>query len=400
MSKVFNEYDGDCLMMVNDMSATFHMPKALKSENVGGKEKVHSLPPFAPRKAFKVDEYECPPNWMHGSGLASSYFVPIEAEYGMWLDFNQNRHHKHHVAVLLSIQGVNPVDGQSMVEIDQKISLKQYREKCPKHDIEFGQDRFCKECGYKWVPQNYLCTTGTPSGYLWLDGFLASDGVVRQYYFTEEEAKGVAHQIVGAEKKVYSIGIAFYLSKEPKPEPVRSTVNMLQSLNNQMWTKKSYNGDMPIGSAEPNWNHYCDSPEHLCSFDAGSPKMLSAAPKSAGGQHVNSRGIRLRSASGHHIKLRDTNDFIELQSVRDEDADMEDTDMEVSEKSLDIAAGAKIDQKVYADPENLDFWQDTPVGVLYVNYVLSKKAQAILKKGKKDLTKNGEGFLAGLAVGK
>jgi hypothetical protein len=389
-----DDFSGNGLMTINDLSCTFHMPKKCKAKkNDKGEEVAQGLPPGAPRKAFKVDEYECPTNWMHGSSLTSSYFVPIETEHGMWLDFNGNMHHKHHVAILISIQGVNPLDGQSLVEIDQKVSLQQYKNKCPKHDIDFKQDRFCEKCGYKWVPQNYLCTTGTPSPYLWLDGFLAADGVVRQYYFTENEELGVAHQIVGAEKKVYSIGVAFYLSKEPKPQPVvdhnRYGSGIIGGyLGSDLPITSDVWGDNALEDGHKSWVCKSMSPEPKYMVSPQAINSLNTPLRSlkrsrAGGQSVKGaispRGLQLESLSGHQIMLSDC--------------------AETEEKSLDIAAGAKIDQKIYADPQSLDFWQDTPAGVLYINYVPSKKARAIIKKGKKDMTKGGEGFLADLKVG-
>src|SRR5207244_4154404 len=75
---------------------------------------------------------------------------------------------------------------------------------------------YCEKCEHNWPPQNYMSTTGQPNGMLWLDGFLDSHGVTRQYIFTEEECRGVASQIIGNER-VFAIGIAFFLSKQPKP---------------------------------------------------------------------------------------------------------------------------------------------------------------------------------------
>lgn len=69
-----------------------------------------------------------------------------------------------------------------------------------------------------WPEQNYLATTATRHGLLWLDGFRAKDGQVRQYVFTQDTTRGVAAQIIGDER-VYALGIAFFLSKNPKPRP-------------------------------------------------------------------------------------------------------------------------------------------------------------------------------------
>lgn len=416
----FSGYGTETDMVVNDLHCTLHMPQALKSKtqyevlltlNEGKQEKVRihgavrkfptresaeaiaaemntlpqygkvevveaeeeaqGLPPCAPRKAFKVDEYDCPTHWMHGSGMASSYFVPVQSDRGMWLDFNLNSRHAKQVAILLSIQGVNPLDGQSMVEIDQKISLKQYKEKCPKHDVEFQQDRYCPSCNYKWVPQNYLATTGTPQGYFWLDGFLAADGKVRQYYFTEKEELGVAHQIIGAAKKVYSIGIAFYLSKEDKPKPPQVSyrgITLLSVGGHSMNMDDHYGakGGSVYDSLE-SFSVTCDS----------YPATTSWSNDSSGG-NFKSRSIKRKSGISGSSQNND----------------------EVMKRTLDIAAGAMINQKVYADPQNLDYWQDTPAGLIYINYCPAEQAMVIIERGKKDLTNKGEGFMGGLKVGK
>lgn len=336
-------YDSESLMSINNLYCVFNMPKIVEQKFIDGRETSNGLPAYAPRKAFKVDDYEsCPINWMHGSSLSNSYFVPIEKNHGFWLDFNRNFGNKKHVAIVISIQGVNPLDAQSMVE--GALCLKQYRTSCPIHSEEFKADRYCEKCNYKWVPQNYLATTGTPNGFLWLDGFLTSEGVVRQYYFTEEEVKGVAHQLIGAEKKVYSIGIAFYLSKNPKPEPkpfvykgghcnMEKSVGGMQSSNHLL--------DKPVVYGNSDWSYL-----KTCSF--------------------------------------------ELCSISTDSTDETST-------SYDIAAGAKIEQKVYLDPENLDFWEDKPAGMLYVNYCPSEQAVRIIKNGKKKIKE--EGPLAGITVG-
>jgi hypothetical protein len=378
-----NNYDNESVMTINDLHCVFNMPKALKTESKEGNEVCQGLPPYAPRKAFKVDEYNSPTSWMHGSSLANSYFVPIDAESGMWLDFNKNAFHKHDVAILISVQGVNPLDGQSMV--DGAMHLRQYQSKCPKHDKEFGADRYCDSCGYKWVPQNYLCTTGTPRGLLWLDGFLASDGVVRQYYFTEEEAKGVAHQVIGAEKKVYSIGIAFYLSKTPKPEVPDH--NILRSMGS--W---SFNSQNMLYGQTKNLNMYdsgcatysCDVSLSLQGSMSSSSKLEKSIKKS-----------KRRSAGGGQSVGQHVNSVSKDFDVRDFD-----TQDESPVKTLEIGAGAKINQTVYKDPKELDYWEEKPAGILYINYTPSEQAEEIIKKGKKDLTKKGESWMAGLNTGK
>src|ERR1039458_4674977 len=100
-------YSDNQKMCVNGLYASINTPEALKGEE------VHALPPYNPCPVYVVDEYEnCPGNWMHGSDKVSSYFVPVKAGKGLWFDFTQSEHHPHHVAVVISVQGINPINGQ------------------------------------------------------------------------------------------------------------------------------------------------------------------------------------------------------------------------------------------------------------------------------------------------
>jgi len=195
-------------MEIGEFTCGVHLPPAPEG---GG---VHRLPPSAIQPVYKVDEYPaCPANWMHGSGLASSYFFAVEPGRHLWLDFNGNAMLSHHVAVVLSVQGINPITGQP----SKVLRLEQYREKCPVHHIKFGEGRFCPECGYQWPPQNYMSTTCWPHGRFWIDGWRVEDGTIRGFLITDETLRGVAQQLIG-EDRVWAIGIAFYRSIEPKPQ--------------------------------------------------------------------------------------------------------------------------------------------------------------------------------------
>jgi hypothetical protein len=301
----------DTTMEINGLYASFNMPVALQESAF-----AQGLPPHAVQPVYKVDEYNCPDNWMHGSGKASSYFVAIKPSKGMWLDFVRNEYHTHHVAVLVSTQGINPITGQRQMGF----KLEQYRENCPLHNVPFGGDRFCSVCGYKWPGQNYLATTA--GGRLWIDGFMNDKGEVRQYVFTEETARGVAAQIIG-EDRVFAIGVAFYLSKQPKPVPA---------------------------------------------YNPRSSYAMGSLGVSKGGGLESFGPVRSRGAVG--------------QSV--------------SPKAIEIAAGAKIRQDIGVDPENVErFWEEEAAGFLYINYCDVETCNLILSQGMRDLSKGGEGFLAG-----
>lgn len=341
-------------MEVNGLKCTLNMPKVVRRiKNADGSEGTAGLPPYAPRCAFAVDEFEASPDsWMHGSGNASSFFVPIKPEHGMWLDLTDNQNHTHHVAARVSVQGVDSITGQKA----DPMRLEQYKNKCPKHDVDFQQARYCPECKYKWPPQNYICTNNGSA--FWIDGFRTEDGTIRQWIFTEEEAKGVAAQIIGKDR-VFAIGIAFYLSKEPKPKPKYSPFRGYMG------------GGGPVFSMSASGAGSMDCFENIQTCSAPLyEKSLSAAPRRLKARRT--RGASTRSAE--QVKA----------------------DVEANQKMLEIGAGAKIRQKLGEDPENLDFWQEEPAGMIYINYCDEETATKIIEAGKREDKE--EGFLSGLTL--
>jgi len=151
------------IMSIKNLQCELHMPNKLNIKKTKSEEFVYSLPPRAPVDAYKVDEYKgCPSSWMNGSSKSSSYFVPIKEGKGMWLDFNNCFENERDVAIVVSIQGINPITGQKT----KTLRLEQYKDKCPVHNVEFHQDLFCPKCEYKWPGQNYITTTTTPYSFL------------------------------------------------------------------------------------------------------------------------------------------------------------------------------------------------------------------------------------------
>lgn len=368
-------------LAINGLYADINTPPAPEGE------KLHGLPPYCPQVVHKVDEYQaCPSNWMHGSDKASSYFLGLEPGRHLWLDFNSNWQHAHHVAIVLSIQGINPITGQQTKEL----RLEQYVNNCPLHDEKFGQDRFCEKCGYKWPAQNYLTTTSTPMGQLWIDGFRAEAGVIRGFLITEEAIRGVATQLLG-EDRVWAIGAAFYLSKEAKPVPQyqpaawsgilkSASFNQLATYGNHQAKARKRGG--PSGSSAgymvgamgmgASYSMKSGPSEHSLSCNA--PRDMNEGLVSSDMMDYESDGVMMAS-SGEPVQ-------------------------EVEVSKLEIGAGAKITQELsYPDTHELSFYQDEPAGLIYINYCTPKDLQRILKAGKKDLTLKGEGFLAGLKTG-
>lgn len=348
-------------MKIKDFSCYFNMPKQLKSKkNKQGDELSHDLPPYATQAAMVVDEYPaCPTSWMHGSSIANSYFVEVKPGYGMWIDFNENHNSEYDVAIVLSIQGINPITGQKMVG-ENLLRLEQYKTKCPIHNIDFQQDRFCPECGFKWPAQNYICTTGTPSGMLWIDGFRTPEGKTRQYIFTEEEMRGVAAQLIGDER-VFAIGIAFYRSKQKK--------------------SNRYQNDILRGGLISPFYSPMHTPTH---WDYGLKRYTSSVDNSS--SPVN---MTLCSCN-QNLNVDDCSIEIgcfEAQSIQ-----------EVTPvKKIEIGAGALINQNIHDDPQDIDYWEDKPSGMIYINYCDSETVKRIIKAGKRVDKKNG--FMENIQVG-
>ncbi len=397
-------------MKVNGLTCNLHMPKALKSHRLeDGTEVALGLPPGNLQPAYPVDDYPaCPTNWEHGSAKASSYFVGIKAGEGMWLDFNGCREHTHDVAIVVSVQGINSVTGQPTLE--GRFYLEQYREKCPKHGCDFQQERFCPECKYKWPAQNYLASTGQPYGQLWLDGFRAADGIVRQYLFSEEEEKGVAYNKLDKDKpkeqqkRVFAIGIAYFLSKEAKPKP---TYPQYGTRGFSM-TGSAFGMTKGIAPASAGFESYgvtTDSVQHegtACSHlsDSVLESMVSFnAPVGASGVTPTSSDTPLFRSARASLKMDDESrtsarlvDRIQKQFTLERPVEQ----VTVT-KNYEVAAGARINQKVHADPKDLSHWNEEPAGMIYINYCGVEDLQRILAAGRR--AESTEGFLSDVVTG-
>lgn len=387
-----NLFDGSTknyLMRNNSFSVGFNMPDALSGD------RTFRLPPYAKRMPYLVDKYPaCPKDWLRSKGIVKSFFVPVIEGKGMWLDFNENENHTHHVAIVVSVQGVNPITGMSCNDAQ----LEQYIEECPKHKIKFGPDRYCKKCDYKWPKQNYITTTATPSGMFWLDGFRTVEGVVRQYILTAEKMRGVASNIIGKDR-VYAIGLSFFVSKEKRPKEVDTGI--LRSAYTS-----TYNPHVMVY-----WDY---QPEGLDFYYRGTSIIyntsdninadslsIDVSNSSSGGTKSSSSTYGMASASkgvygdtkGTYAEKKKSAPPGTLCSMAASPA------RSVQTKKLEVGAGAKINQSVYDDPERLDFWHDKPESIICVNYCSEKEAQEIIEQGEIDIEGHKEGYLKEVPVG-
>jgi len=441
----FNGYDGFQRVEIGGLRLGVNLPPVIKQQfDAQGNEIMQGLPPYCPVECGVVDEYQqAPDTWMRGSAKSGSFFFPTAEGRGLWLDFNPNVDHKHHVAVVISIQGVNAVTGQKLVGFAPR--LERYDSKCPIHDIEFGHDRFCEKCGYKWPSQNYIANTGTPQGLFWLDGFRNQNGQVRQFVFTPEEMKrGVAQNLIGNER-VFAIGVAFFLSKEPRKEVNLRNIlrfaddeskpsdlhyhssKLLHTYTSPHWacpnsgstlapttvTHSVLNDGHEVtclnASNNPQQNHVfaascaagmaaMDEPEELVAVEPPSTDvvgsneaMLKTTPAERLARKKSPMEMGKMYSKGPSVER--TRKFSERH------CEVYDSPKPKKPVKLEVGAGARIDQQVFPDPEPLEFWRDEPEVVIYLNYADEATVKAILGGGRIDMTKGGEGYLAGLPVG-
>ena len=374
------DFDGswqNYLMRNGKFSCGFNMPDAIEGKG------EHGLPPYAKRMNYLVDEYPaCPDSWMKSEGRVKSFFVPVEEGQGMWLDLNENANLDRHVAVVVSIQGINPITGLPCKDAQ----LEQYIDTCPKHKKKFGADRYCKECGFKWPKQNYLATTGTPSGEFWLDGFKSADGLVRQYILTAEKLRGVASNIIGKDR-VYAIGLSFFLAKERKPQPPTTSEVRLDS-----WCNFVHNHDLVMGDWDRDAYKYdstgtpYDLTTHVyCSNVNNTSGSFSLDNTVSSEGVIKAKSQLARTKNDPNLKITTHHAFGSCRSI--------------STKKLEVAAGAKVRQNVYDDPESLDFWHSEPESIICVNYCIEADARKIIEAGREEIESHPEGFLQDISVG-
>lgn len=349
---------------------------------------INGLPPYARVTAYAVDEYPaCPDNWMHGSSKASSYFVPVEEGKGLWLDFNNCQSHKHDVAIVISIQGINPITGQKQ----DQLRLEQYKDKCPLHNCDFEQDRFCPQCKFKWPGQNYISTTGTPWHTLWIDGFRTEDGKVRQYILTAEKIKGIAAQLIGKDR-VFAIGIAFFLSRIPKPVSEASISRRATSSLMTFDSPQDYNmySDTNYTSKIGAYQKCNAKGQSVLSHTVVSDNIMKSLDPGNISQYKNC--VNSSAFNNDEENIHPANELFCASAIDihpETQSQVRDRSLKSIQKKLEIGAGGLIAQQIHVDPKDINYWEDTPAGFIYLNYVSQEECQQILNAGKREEKKEG-----------
>jgi hypothetical protein len=364
--------------------------------------KVHALPSGTPSPVFPVDALPgCPDDWVRGPG---NYVCPVVSEKGLWFNWTRNDH--FNTAVLPSVKGMNPITGQKL----EGLKLEKYEDKCPIHDVKFKDGLFCEKCNYRWPPQSYVSYPNT----LWWDGFRQPDGSVRQFFFTEDEARDIASLVIGKENTVPAFGFAFY-------EPVKPRMVERHS---------ALRGFMPdIGSVKlgalsgvgMSGVQGCTGSVGLSGL-SGPVKSLGKKTKysshhsvgyksSVGGQSVSTPDFSTTSMDSMEPSMNATFccNSVEAEEKTaggvnvmgfSEDDHAKGIEEEQEVKSVAVGAGAAIDQELDTDTLKVSEWKSEPSAVMRLYFCFRKQWSDILNNGGvKDLNGDSEGFLKGLPVG-
>jgi len=368
-------------------------------------DRTFGLPPGNAISAYPSEVFkEYPGSWMRGPGV---FIVPVRPNKGLW--FNWTGNDCANTAVLPTVKGCNPITGLQT----SGFHLERYDNKCPKHDIDFGPDRFCEKCGYKWAPQNYCCAPNT----LWWDGFRAEDGSVRQFFFTEDEVRDIASKMIGKENTVPAFGFAFYRPKveRPKQATVFGSSMLYQfphkyldhtmlpihksfpdSLNTTWtYTNSSLTGGTVYGAGSKsiNLSHSELTPDmadvqvyNCSSVEQPTGGLIGAMPAESGPMSLD----RPRS------KAKNPESILRSRSVRYSD---QVKPVEAPKKEVAIGAGAKIRQDLQEDPYPLDTWKDKPDSVMTIYFVFQEEVDKMVKAGFVETTEKKEGMLSDMPVG-
>ncbi len=353
---------------------TASLERARRLKDIG---RAHGLPAGTPVPVYPIDALPgAPESWVREPGC---YVCPVESGWGLWFDWTNND--KLNTAILPSVKGMNPITGQKLDDL----SLHQYKERCPVHDMPFkGDERLCEECGYKWPPQSYVASPNV----LWWDGFRTPDGKVRQFFFSEEEIRDVASAVIGKENTVPAFGFAFFEPKKRREPPPRSRIT--RSLGFSPHSFGGYQGGLTkkglIGTSTSWKGGYGTSMGYSANVDVNNElqNFVYAAACSA-------------PAPTEHGLVADQE---ELCGNIEFPLDIHTDSLEAVKKDVAVGAGAEINQDLSPDPLAPTDWKEEPSAIIRLYFVFEPEFNDIVKRGGiKNLDGDPEGFLKGIPVG-
>jgi len=343
---------------------------------------VHSLPQGTRIPVFPITALPaCPGEWVREEGV---YVCPVDTEWGLWFDWTMND--VMNTAVVPSVKAMNPITG---LEVEGP-GLEAYKNRCPRHDTEFGPNRLCEECGYRWPAHNYVTHEST----LWLDGFRQPDGSVRQFFFTDEDRRDIAAAVIGEKNTVPAFGFVFYRPKVERKRIVERSRGVKLIGCKLGHTKKTFQGVWPSKQYGYQISDVLDG-DNLITTSATSVSTTSFSGDSAHIYYANAGDAESdmpRSLSVDEDFAEAPVDSLELEELPEPS--------ETESKSVSVGAGAKIRQELQVDELGIDGWKDENSGIIRLYFVFEEQFRDIVKEGGiRGIQTNNDGFLSGLPVG-
>ena len=370
--------------IVREMECGGFKASLMRAERLQG-DCLHGLPPGSKVEVFPIAALPgCPEGWVRATG---TYVCPVDVSWGLWFDWTMND--QYNTAIIPSVKGMNPITGQ---KIDH-IGMEQYRDKCPIHNTDFGHDRYCEKCSYKWPSQNYVCYPDT----LWWDGFRSPDGSVRQFFFTEDEKRDIASLVIGKENTVPAFGFVFYRTKVQRnitpPNEPRGSILVGGNSWGHEWIKNIKYG--VCGSAAPNNNDYEDSGECMCDIYAAEAKADDCCVDAEKITKDNYKSSPIVSS----CSVQHTNSSKKyLRSIDREEKTS--GNIVIPKKEVSVGGGARINQSLTVDPLALDGWCEKEAALIRLYFVFEPQFREIVEKGGiKDISGTDTGYLSGLPLG-
>ena len=351
----------------------------------GGEEMPHHLPAGCSVPVFSIDALPgAPSEWLREDGC---YVCPVEANWGLW--FSWQRNDPMNTAVIASVKGMNPVTGRKIEEV----CLEQRGKTCPLHGTKLASTGLCPTCGYILPPQNYVAAPNV----LWWDGFRQPDGTVRQFFFSEDEARDIPSLVIGKSNVVPAFGFAFYKTAVARATPRSVLRGML--------------GDYPICGNSPIDVGACfaspmavDDKYLGDDMESSNYAGVEKEEKTCGGisgQSMYPFGISSPLPPSHPFATSSPMPPIVPQSAKRRTSGPGGQSVQPRpRKDVAVGAGALISQYLAPDELKLSDWVPTCQGLIRLYFCFPEQFNAIVNNGGvRDLTGRREGYMKGMPVG-
>lgn len=329
-------------MRVNDFSVLLHHTDVVNID-----EDAHALPPSNGLfEEYKVADYFCPKNWSK-----DGFFVRVEEEMPLWIDFRFNRK----CAVIPSVQRLNPLTGKPA-------------------DLEHGLA--------KDPEQNYMILPDQK----WLDGY-AKEGKVYQFMITKAGESLAVNEFLLPKhlQDSHALGFAFFEPVNP-PEP---KINI-------DWKTYHYYNKPSWWWPHEYWNTHISSNPYRYYSTYWSNVTTKTLDGTISAQSLSDSKI-MRSAYGGQMLgggfAADDEDCASVETFckcGDSKSPtyniLDQEEMEEPEESFDKAsmgAGGRIEQEVLTDNNTVEYYKEKSSAMIVVYLALPQQFDAIMKKGKR-----------------